>query len=177
MIRNLEEVLFETGRGHALSAERLHDAAILYAEEHDLDLEIFPFNGTFSLSIHYLLGLGLELMLKSAIVAWGGRSDDKYLRNTIGHDLTAALHAAEAAGFKSQAPHLHEIIAILSGPFKMHWFRYGRPDKFVLPGNFSQVIDTVAILDAELQDRIWKDHLSNGGVSQLTAATSLKPVA
>jgi hypothetical protein len=71
-------------------------------------------------------------MLKAAIVAWGGPSDDKSLRE-IGHDLIKALDLAEAAGFNSAAPNLRDILNVLHEPFKQHWFRYGRPDEFGLP--------------------------------------------
>ena len=93
-------------------------------------------------------------MLKAAIVAWGGQADEKSLRE-IGHDLVKALDTAEAAGFKSEAPNLRDILRALQEPFKQHWFRYGRPDKFALPGNFAQVVAALEVLDEELQAKLW----------------------
>jgi hypothetical protein len=149
--------LFETGRSHALAADLLYRSALIEGDGRAdvTDPEHFAFNGTYSLSIYYLLGLGLELMLKAAIVAWGGPSDEKSLR-ALGHDLTGALDAAEATGFVSQAPHLRDILSVMQEPFKQHWFRYGRPDNFTLPGDFAQVVALLEVLDAELRARLWR---------------------
>ncbi|WP_309621299.1 hypothetical protein [Novosphingobium sp.] len=149
--------LFETGRSHALASDLLYRSALIEGAERDIaDPENFAFNGTYSLSTQYLLGLGLELMLKAAIVAWSGQCDEKALRD-IGHDLVKAKEAAEAAGFKSEAPNLQEILNVLNEPFKQHWFRYGRPTKFKLPGDFTQVVAALDVLDAELRIRLWAD--------------------
>ena len=86
-------------------------------------------------------------------MAWGGPSDDKSLRE-IGHDLIKALDLAEAAGFNSAAPNLRDILNVLHEPFKQHWFRYGRPDEFGLPGDFAQVVATLEVLDEELRARL-----------------------
>lgn len=155
MTIELARQLFESGRSHALASDLLYRSSILDGQDRNLpDPEHFAFNGTYSLSIHYLLGLGLELMLKAAIVAWGGPSDDKFLR-AIGHDLIKALDEAEAAGFKSEAPNLRDILNVLHEPFKQHWFRYDRPDKFTLPGDFTQVEAALEVLDEELRARLW----------------------
>tara|TARA_R110000772_G_scaffold46876_5_gene107075 strand:- start:2642 stop:3118 length:477 start_codon:yes stop_codon:yes gene_type:complete len=155
MTIELARQLFETGRSHALASELLYRSAIKEGEGRDdaSDAEHFAFNGTYSLSTHYLLGLGLELMLKSAIVAWGGPSDNESLRK-VGHDLVKALDTAEAAGFESKAPNLRDILEVLHEPFKQHWFRYGRPDKFALPGDFAQVVAALEVLDEELRSRL-----------------------
>ncbi|NLR69335.1 hypothetical protein HGI47_00415 [Novosphingobium sp. ERN07] len=150
-------MLFESGRSHALSSDLLYRAA--YQEAVDLghaDPTLFAFNGSYSLSTHYLLGLGLELMLKSAIVAWGGEADERALRN-IGHDLVNALDAAEAAGFNSEAPNLRNLLEVLNEPFKQHWFRYERPENFALPGDFGQVVETLLILDDEIRALLWNE--------------------
>ena len=147
-----------SGRSHALASDFLYRAALKDAEHRQVDdPEHFAFNGTYSLSTHYLLGLGLELMLKAAIVAYGGPSDDKSLRE-IGHDLIKALNAAEEAGFRSEAPRLRDILSIIQEPFKAHWFRYGRPDKFALPGDWAEVVEALDVLDAELRARFWTDE-------------------
>ena len=148
--------LFETGRSHALTAELLYRASIEEGHRKGVaDVDLFAFNGPHSLSLHYLLGLGIELMLKAAIVAWSGVEDEKFLRLDIGHDLIRALDAAEEAGFHSAAPHLREITQVLREPYKAHWFRYGKPDEFALPGDFVQVVTSLDVLDGELRARLW----------------------
>lgn len=157
MSLDLAQQLFETGRSHALASEFLYRSAVNDGEARNLpDPEKFAFNGTYSLSTHYLLGLGLELMLKAAIVAWGGTADERSLRE-IGHDLIRALDTAEGVGFRSAAPHLREILNVLQEPFKQHWFRYGRPEQFGLPGDFAQVVATLDVLDGELRARLWAE--------------------
>jgi len=96
-------------------------------------------------------------MLKAAVIAWGGPSDEKVLRE-IGHDLVEALNAAEAAGFTSAAPRLREIVEVMREPFKAHWFRYEKPDAFALPGDFAQVVEALTILDEELRAKLWPDE-------------------
>lgn len=151
MSLELARQLFETGRAHALASDLLHRSAIRHGIESDMqDPEHFAFNGTYSLSTHYLLGLGLELMLKAAIVAWGGPSDDKSLRK-IGHDLIKALDLAEELGFNSEAPNLRDILNVLQEPYKQHWLRYSRPAEFELPGDFTQVVAMLEVLDEELR--------------------------
>lgn len=157
MTMELAKQLFESGRSHSLASDFLYRSAISDAEEREVaDPELFAFNGTYSLSIHYLLGLGLELMLKAAMIASGGPSDDKSLRE-IGHDLIAALNAAEAAGFETEAPRLRDILEVMREPFKAHWFRYGRPEKFALPGDWVQVVEALDSLDGELRAKLWED--------------------
>ena len=154
MTMDLARQFFETGRSHALASDFLYRSAIADGENREIaDPELFAFNGTYSLSTHYLLGLGLELMLKAAVVAWGGPSDEKFLRD-IGHDLIKALDAAEATGFKSEAPHLRDILSVLNEPFKQHWLRYQRPENFELPGDFTQVVAALEVLDEELRTRL-----------------------
>lgn len=89
----LARELFGSGRSHALASDFLNRSALRDGEERALpEPELFAFNGTYSLSTHYLLGLGLELMLKAAIVAWDGPANDKFLRE-IGHDLVKAFRS------------------------------------------------------------------------------------
>jgi len=151
----LARELFESGRSHALASDFLYRSSVRDGNERALpDAELFAFNGTYSLSTHYLLGLGLELMLKAAIVAWDGPSEEKSLRD-IGHDLVKGFEAAAAAGFRSEAPRLREIIDVMNEPYKAHWFRYGRPENFALPGDFVQVVEALTVLDEELRARLW----------------------
>jgi hypothetical protein len=114
------------------------------------DIDLFAFNGPFSLSINHLAGLSLELLLKAAYVAEGGAADDKHLRNEIGHDLHRALDLAEGLGFQSQAPHLREIVERMSEPYRKHWFRYDRPNKFLLP-DFEQINEALVVLEQEVE--------------------------
>lgn len=155
MSLDLARVLFETGRSHAMAAHFLHQSALRDATDSGLeDPEHFAFNGIYSLSQNYLLGLGLELLIKAAIVGWGGPADDRSLRR-IGHDLIAGLDMAEAAGFHSAAPNLRGLLTVMNEPYMAHWFRYERPAQIALPGNMAQVVETLAVLDAELQARLW----------------------
>lgn len=150
MSEEVARALYEGGRSHALSAKLLYAAAKGYGEAQQIDdPEKFAFNGPYSLSVHYLIGLGLELMLKSAYVASGGKADDKHLRTQIGHDLLRALDLAEAAGFTSEAPRLRDIVSVMRQPYKAHYFRYSRPEEFSLP-DFDEVMEMFTELDAEL---------------------------
>jgi hypothetical protein len=151
----LAKSLYATERSHALSALQLDRAALDYAEANEIeDPKKFAFNGTFSLSVHYLLGLGLELMLKAAVVACDENVDAKYLQDKIRHDLIGALDEAEARGFHSAAPNLRELIGYLGEPYKKHWFRYERPEGMFLPDDFDQVQAILKILDDELMARL-----------------------
>lgn len=147
--------LHTTGKAHAWTSLLLYKASIDYAEREKLENpQAYAFNGPPSLSIHYLLGLGLELMLKSAISACDSDVDRGYLQNAIGHDLTKALDEAEARGFASRAPHLRGLVSLLREPYKQHWFRYERPKQMKLPGDFEQVENTLSVLHDELSERL-----------------------
>ena len=79
--------LFESGRSHALAADLLYRSALAEGVANGVkDPADYAFNGSYSLSTFYLLGLGLELMLKAAIVAHDGPSDERSMRE-IGHDM------------------------------------------------------------------------------------------
>jgi hypothetical protein len=151
----LAEQLHTAGKGHAWAACLLYRASLEYAGSQDLeDPEAFAFNGPASLSVHYLLGLGLELMLKAAVAGCDEGVDRAYLQNTIGHDLTKALDEAEAREFVSQAPHLKDLLELLREPYKQHWFRYERPTHMNLPGDFVQVEATLEVLESELAAKL-----------------------
>jgi hypothetical protein len=141
--------LFESGRSHGLSAVLLYQAARSEAEERGLDVDLYAFNGTYSLSVNHLLGLGLELMLKAAIVALRPGTDDRFLRD-LGHDLIVVHDTVEGLGFRSDAEHLREILEVLREPYQRHYFRYQRPAEFPLPGDFNQVGEVLRVLDEEL---------------------------
>lgn len=151
--------LYESGRCHALSSSLLYRSAIKDGESRDVaDPELFAFNGPYSLSMHLLLGLGLELMLKAAILAWNADADSDYLRDEVGHDLTKALGKAMDAGFKSKAPNLDRMVEVLHQPYKEHWFRYERPEQMALPGDYSEIIEALDILDRELESKLRSDR-------------------
>ncbi len=143
--------LYLAGRSHGMGANRLWARALEEGQEinHE-DPAHFAFNGPFSLSINHLAGLSLELLLKAAYVARGGPADDKHLRETIRHDLVAALESAEAQGFQTDAPHLREIIEHWREPYRRHFFRYHWPDEFPLP-EFKQVNDALVALEEDVK--------------------------
>lgn len=156
MNESLANELFTGGRSHAMASHLLYEAAFAEGEEREDvdDPAHFVFNGPYSLSIVYLASLGLELMLKAAVVAWGGASHQRELRE-IGHDLRHALQAAREAGFNTEAPHLDELIELLRQPYLEHWLRYERPAEFPLPWDFTQVVETLNVVDQTLQARLW----------------------
>lgn len=142
--------LFEAGRAHAMSSILLHNAAIARAiEDKNPDPEKFAFNGTYSISIYYLVCIGLELYLKAAYVHYSGDGSHKAL-HAIGHDLVAALDEAEKHGFKSTVENLHEIADLLRLPHLKHYFRYNTPAEVPLP-EVAGVIAAIQIIDDELQ--------------------------
>lgn len=151
----LAVVLHQNGKAHAEASCLLYAASFDQAKREGVeDRAKYAFNGPYSLSVQYLLGLGLELMLKSAVVAFDPKADAEYLRKELGHDLVASLDQAERRGFKSQAPHLRKLVELLRDPYKQHWFRYERPDQFELPGDFDQVVETLKVLEGELATKL-----------------------
>lgn len=143
--------LWTIGGGHVLGAEAVVLRAQEWAKETGSnDPEKAVFNGKFSASIYLLLGYSLELLLKAAFVAHGG--DPKQLGpRGIGHDLGAALKAAEERGFQSGAPHLSQIVELLQLPHREHQFRYGGMNDFPLPANVDEVLSNLNHLAFELQ--------------------------
>lgn len=151
MTAEVAEALYRLGRAHALSGNHLYAKAIDYAQEEKIpDPDHFAFNGTFSLSTYYLLGLGIELLLKAAYVASGGQHEDKHLRNAIGHDLKAALEHAKGQGFDSAAPRLADIIDVLNEPYTRHFLRYSNPQTMGLPV-VPEVIEALVVLEQEVE--------------------------
>ncbi len=149
--------LYKSGEGHALSAAMLYRAAVDHAIDMDMpEPEEFAFNGICSLSIFFLIGLGLELYLKSAYVYHGGTATDEYLRDEIGHKLVRALNKAELQGFVSEAPNLRAIVDRLNKPYFANYFRYVRPDQFKLP-EAPQIFEALKILDGELKALPWPE--------------------
>ena len=155
MSNALATLLHDTGKAHAEASCLLYRASLEQAERDEIEDRVtYAFNGPFSLSTQYLLGLGIELMLKSAIVAWDPKVDAEYLRKEISHDLVTALDEAERRGLKSEAPHLREIVEILRDPYKKHWLRYEHPPTFNLPADFDQIVATLTVLESELANKL-----------------------
>ena len=151
MNEELARELWTMGGGHALGAEAVVRRAQDWAREIEAeDLEKAVFNGKYSASIYLLLGYGFELFLKAAFVAHGG--DPKQLGpRGLGHDLEAALNAAEEQGFCSGAPDLRAIVELLQLPHSQHQFRYGGMDQFPLPADVDVVVANLIHLASELQ--------------------------
>ncbi|WP_395622454.1 hypothetical protein [Sphingomonas daechungensis] len=153
MSTELAVQLYRSGRAHAAASCLLYRAAVEYAKTTDeikVDPLDYAFNGTYSLSIHYLLGLGLELLMKAIIAACDAEVDEKYLKTEVGHDLVKALDEAEQRGFKSEAEHLREMAELLRDPYMQHWLRYKQPPQMPLPGDFDQVVKLLEIFDSEV---------------------------
>lgn len=155
MTATIAKKLLENGLSHGFSGLLLYNAARNHGS-HDLglsgaDLDRFVFNGKCSLSVNYLLGLGLELLLKSAYVAYGGDSTVAHLKAVIGHDLKKAFTLASKQGLQSRDKALVDLVGYLNKPYQRH-FRYGRPDGHQLPNNMEQVAAIYQSLYDEVQD-------------------------
>jgi len=147
------KTLLENGAAHALAALVLFDASYDYGRKIDVaedKIEDFAFNGKCSLSVHYLIGLGLELMLKAAYIACGGDGSDRHLIKEIGHDLEIALQKAQELGFESHSDHLVELVGYMNKPYKDHYLRYKRPDGMFLPNDLRQVSAVFDMLQSEI---------------------------
>jgi hypothetical protein len=139
------------GRAHGLSSQQLYKSSLRYADERDLgDPDHFAFNGIFSLSVFYLIGLGLELMLKAAIVLNDDQANLNFLKNDIGHNLKKALEVAVEKGFTSNAPYLTGVVNYMSEPYRLHHFRYEPLAEMPLP-EMAQIIEMFAALDEEFE--------------------------
>ena len=157
MNEELARNLWHMGGGHAIGAEAVVHRAQDWAREIEAeDPQKAVFNGKYSASIYLLLGYSLELLLKAAFVAHGGDPNQLGVRG-IGHDLGAALKAAEELGFRSGAPHLREIVELLQSPHSEHQFRYGGKDEFPLPANVDEVVGSLNHLASEVQELLYPE--------------------
>lgn len=151
------ELLLENGLAHGLAATVLFTGSLDYGRKIGVEeekLDKYAFNGTCSLSVHYLVGLGLELLLKAAYVASSGEADDDHLRSKIGHDLHKAFNRARQAGIESGSEHLEDLVGYMNEPYKHHHLRYGRPDGMNLPDNMDQVAAVFETLGAEVREKL-----------------------
>lgn len=154
MSEGLALQLHQVGRSHALSSFQLYQGAIRYAEDHGLeDPEHFAFNGTFSLSTHYLLGLGLELMLKAAVCSVEKEISPNDLKS-LGHNLLKAVNRVEGGGFEHDMAAVRNLAEIMQKPYLSHWLRYEHPEQFPLPGDLAQVQETFRLFDEALEAKI-----------------------
>lgn len=157
MNEELARNLWNMGGGHAIGAEAVIRRAQEWAREIGADdPEKAVFNGKYSASIYLLLGYGFELLLKAAFVSNGG-NPRQLGPGGIGHDLAAALKAAEERGFHSSAPRLREIVELLQLPHREHQFRYGGMDDFPLPANVEEVLANLNHLASELQELLYPE--------------------
>lgn len=93
---------------------------------------------------YFLASHAIELTLKAYLLSQG-TDPDRLL--DIGHDLDAALAAAEAEGFDMDDDRFHDVTAQLSQYHREHWFRYRAVGLFSLP-LLGEVIDaTESALD------------------------------
>lgn len=141
---------FARGQKHAAAA------LILYEGSHDYgrrvgvpeeDLAEFAFRGDLSLSVFYLIGLSLELILKAAFLAGGGTEKDA---RRMQHDLRAVLSSVEDQGFNSQSDHLRAMVDYLATPYQQHAFRYEDVGELPLPSDMEQVKQLFVILQDEV---------------------------
>lgn len=135
MNSKLIEDLWVRGAGHLLGAKALErtstDFAVSEAVE---DVGKVVFNGPLSASTHLLIGYGFELNLKAMYLLHGG--DEAKLwkgKSPIGHDLIAALDAAESCGFWSSVSNLRWILEHLRDSHLGHHFRYGGSSSITIP--------------------------------------------
>jgi len=157
MNEELARDLWNMGGSHVVGAEAVICRAREWAREIGAeDPEKAIFNGQYSAAIYLLFGYALELLLKAAFVAYGGDPAQLGPRS-IGHDLGAALKAAEEQGFRSGAPHLREIVELLELPHRTHQFRYGGTDEFPLPADVDEVLANLSYLASELQMILYPD--------------------
>lgn len=160
MSRKLAIDLFDAGKAHSLSCALLNDASEKWARENGIsDCEEFAFNGTFSLSKHYLLSLGIELMLKSFIVYSSNDYTEKRIRDEIGHNLDRALSVALELGLPDEIPHLEFIIDTIKNPYRNHWFRYEMGNNYPMPNKFDQIVDCLSALQGVLEERLYESDL------------------
>jgi len=154
MSKELALQLYQVGRAHALSSFQLYQTASRYAEEHGLEhQESFAFNGTFSLSTYYLMGLGLELMLKAAVCSVEPEVSPKQLKH-LGHDLLVLVNRVEETGFEHDMVAVRRLAEIMQQPYLSHWLRYEDPEQFALPADLDQVQETFRLFDEALEAKM-----------------------
>lgn len=146
--RKLADSLWTKGAAHAESAKELSKLAAMRArEKNSPDEEGAAFTGTYSPSIHLLIGYSFELLLKAAYTHHGGDRDS--LRRDLRHDLSAVLTAATEAGFETRIDSLAWIVKHLRDPHRGNEFRYGQREKVTMP-SFSQSLPALDALVREV---------------------------
>lgn len=154
MANELAALLHDNGSAHASAACLLYRASLEQADRENVeDRARYAFNGPYSLSVQYLLGLGIELMLKAVIAAGDRAVDGDFLRKRVGHDLAVALEMAEQAGLAEEAQ-LRDLVGVLREPYRQHWLRYERPAQFALPDDFDEVVKVLTDLEHEVAVKV-----------------------
>ena len=116
-----------------MAAEALRLTSIETAHSEGIeDVELVAFNGPLSPSIHLLIGYGFELNLKAIYLLLGGEAA-KLSKPTFGHDLIAALNAAEALGFVTTVQDLRWTLENLRVSHLSHHWRYGGKLSITIP--------------------------------------------
>ncbi|WP_394891182.1 hypothetical protein ACG873_07680 [Mesorhizobium sp. AaZ16] len=79
------------------------------------------------LPFHTLLGLSLEMLLKTVLLRQGMPARD-FATRRFGHDLVALRDEARNRGFRSQENGIDEIIAHIAPNYGSHDYRYVKPN-------------------------------------------------
>lgn len=130
--RQLLEDLWHRGWGHVTAAKILAQYSKAEGQAKQVaDPDHYTFNGPQSPSLHLLIGYGMELLLKVAVLLHGGREADT---RAAGHDLIKALDRAEELGFRCRTPQVRFAAENLREMHLNHHFRYGGADQVTMPG-------------------------------------------
>ena len=129
--RQLLEDLWHRGWGHVTAAKILAQYSKAEGQAKQVaDPDHYTFNGPQSPSLHLLIGYGMELLLKVAVLLHGGREGDT---KAAGHDLVKALDRAEDLGFRCSTPQVRFVAENLREMHLNHRFRYGGADQVTMP--------------------------------------------
>lgn len=116
-----------------MAAEALRLTSIDAAQNEGAeDVEKVAFNGPLSPSLHLLIGYGFELNLKVVFLLLGGEEAELGTKR-IGHDLIAALDAAEELGYVSIVPDIRWTLEKLRASHLSHHWRYGGNPTITIP--------------------------------------------
>lgn len=79
------------------------------------------------LPFHTLLGLSLEMLLKTVLLRQGLNAED-LARKPYGHNLVSLRDEARSRGFISRELRIDEIIAHIAPNYRSHHYRYMKPN-------------------------------------------------
>lgn len=98
------------------------------------DVDRIAFNGPLSASMHLLIGYGFELNLKAMFLLHKGDETQLWRGpKAIGHDLIAAIDAAESVGFRTSILSLRWVLENLRDSHLAHHWRYGGAPSITIP--------------------------------------------